>query len=170
MHTHTHVHTHTHIRREVPRASRWLTRAGMVGYSSSLLILFPPLLLCLQLLSFSSSRKQSNTHTHTHTHTHTLHRAIHLSLSISTVAHKHECTCFKKKKTWPPIRFVFIRPRQTGLKLNRRNNIPACCVKLYELMKSAGPAGEGFSVGKHSASGTVHRLASAVFSGYLSLT
>lgn len=35
-------------------------------------------------------------------------------------------------------KFVFISSTQAGLNLDRRNNIPTCCVKLYELMKSAG--------------------------------
>lgn len=35
-------------------------------------------------------------------------------------------------------KFVFISSTQTELNLDRRNNIPTCCVKLHKLMKSAG--------------------------------
>lgn len=39
---------------------------------------------------------------------------------------------------WTRVNFMFISSPQTGLNLHRRRNIPTCCVKLYELMKSAG--------------------------------
>lgn len=44
-----------------------------------------------------------------------------------------------KQKTFSKLlsKFVFISSTQTGLNRDRRNNVPTCCVKLYELMKSA---------------------------------
>lgn len=79
----------------------------------------------------------------------TPHGVIYLSLSIFFTlsrlivgSHTHKCerarTHMHTFSKLDSIKFVFIRSLQTGLNLYRRNNIPACCVKLYELMKSAG--------------------------------
>lgn len=110
------------------------------------------LTLYLQPLSFSS-RKQSNTQMHPHP---IFFRSLHkidktesfifffasftlphqVSQSHTNVhVHIYTCTLFTFSKQ-DSIKFVFISSLQTGLNLSRRNNIPACCVKLYELMKS----------------------------------
>lgn len=107
----------------------------------------PSLTHHLPLLSFSR-RKQSNTHMCPHPiffsqfAQNTLHRAIYPSPSSATHTTR-VCTCMHTYSFFPfskldAIKFVFISSLQTGLNLNRRNHIPACCVKLYELMKSAG--------------------------------
>lgn len=163
---HTHMHTHSHMQRGfgvwVLWMSRWLTRAGIAGYFdqaslcyfSSLFICFPPFFSSFLLLSpshsisncFHSAAASNQTHKRVHTQYSFLVCTEYATQSFiflfpSSVAHKcehanmHPFLTFLKLDS---IKFVFISSLQTGLSLYRRNNIPACCVKLYELMKSAG--------------------------------
>lgn len=142
--------------------SRWLTRTGRAGYfdappqysPSS-----PPLYCSLSLakrFSFSSHEPSQHTdaptpilvhaectaQTHLSFPPHLSHCVAQLLAAAHKLEHNQTRTHFLHFPNWS-LPSLLITSLQTGFNLRGRNNIPAYCVKLNDLMKSAGELVEG---------------------------